>query len=61
MSGAGEKTGGAFSRLFSGLKKSSAKLSDGFSIFTGKKKLDADALSDLEDLLILSDMGAQAA
>ena len=57
MSGAGENT---FSRLFSGLKKSSAKLTEGFSFF-GKKKLDAEALADLEDVLILSDMGAPAA
>ena len=47
--------------LFDGLRKSSAKLADGFtSVFT-KEKLDAAALSELEDALIASDMGAAAA
>lgn len=47
--------------LFDGLRKSSAKLADSFtSVFT-KEKLDADALAELEDALIASDMGAAAA
>lgn len=47
--------------LFDGLRKSSAKLAEGFtSVFT-KDKLDAAGLSDLEDALIRSDMGAPAA
>ncbi len=47
--------------LFQGLRKSSAKLAEGFaSVFT-KEKLDAEALAALEDALIASDMGAPAA
>lgn len=47
--------------LFDGLRKSSAKLAEGFaSVFT-KEKLDAAGLAELEDALIASDMGATAA
>jgi fused signal recognition particle receptor len=47
--------------LFDGLRKSSAKLAESFtSVFT-KEKLDAAELSELEDALIASDMGAPAA
>jgi fused signal recognition particle receptor len=47
--------------LLDGLRKSSAKLGEGFaSVFT-KERLDAAALSALEDALIASDMGAPAA
>jgi fused signal recognition particle receptor len=47
--------------LFEGLRKSSAKLAEGFtSVFT-KEKLDAAGLAELEDALIGSDMGAPAA
>lgn len=53
--------GGWFSRLKSGLAKSSSKLTDGItSIFT-KSKLDDQALEDLEDLLIQSDLGVAMA
>ncbi len=52
---------GWFSRLTSGLSKSSSKLTEGItSIFT-KSKLDDDALQDLEDLLIQSDLGVATA
>lgn len=47
--------------LFDGLKKSSAKLAGGLgSIFT-KSKLDEEVLDELEDLLIMSDMGIETA
>jgi fused signal recognition particle receptor len=47
--------------LLDGLRKSSAKLTESFaSIFT-KEKLDADAIAELEEALIASDMGASAA
>jgi fused signal recognition particle receptor len=47
--------------LFDGLRKSSAKLADGFtSVFT-KEKLDAAGIAELEEALIASDMGASAA
>ena len=52
---------GWFSRLTSGLAKSSSKLTEGItSIFT-KSKLDDEALQDLEDLLIQSDLGVATA
>jgi len=51
----------AFGRLFDGLRKSSSKLVEGVSATFTKKKLDAAALEQLEDLLIASDMGARAA
>jgi fused signal recognition particle receptor len=47
--------------LLDGLRKSSSKLADSFtSVFT-KERLDEAALSELEDALITSDMGAAAA
>lgn len=52
---------GWFSRLKSGLSKSSSKLSDGISGIFTKRKLDDDALQDLEDLLIQSDLGVAMA
>jgi fused signal recognition particle receptor len=52
---------GLFGRLFGGLAKSSSKLTEGLvGVFT-KRKLDAAALEELEELLIRSDMGAAAA
>jgi fused signal recognition particle receptor len=47
--------------LFDGLRKSSSKLAEGFTAIFTKEKLDAAALSELEDALIASDMGAPAA
>lgn len=49
--------GGWLSRLASGLKKSSQKLGD---VLT-KTKLDEDALQDLEDALIMADIGPRTA
>jgi fused signal recognition particle receptor len=48
-----------FQRLTSGLKKTSAKLTEGItSVFT-KRKLDATTLEELEDLLIQADLGVE--
>ena len=47
--------------LFDGLMKSSNKLADGVAAIFTKEKLDQAALSELEDALIGSDMGAPAA
>ena len=45
-------------RLKAGLAKSSAKLGDGIAgIFKGGRKLDADAVGDLGDLLVQADLG----
>jgi fused signal recognition particle receptor len=52
---------GWFERLRAGLSKTSNKLTDGItSVFT-KKKLDAAALEELEDLLIQADLGIDTA
>jgi fused signal recognition particle receptor len=52
---------GWFDRLRSGLSKTSSKLSDGItSVFT-KRKLDAAALEELEDLLLQADLGMETA
>src|SRR5688572_7946168 len=58
---AAAEEGNAFTRLFDGLRKSSSKLTDGVTAVFTKKKLDAAALEELEELLIASDMGARAA
>jgi len=52
---------GFFSRLTSGLSKSSHRLSQGVSSIFTKKKLDDEMLEELEDLLISSDLGLPAA
>ena len=45
------------SRLTAGLSKTSTKLSDGITGIFTKRKLDADTIEDLEDLLIQADLG----
>jgi fused signal recognition particle receptor len=50
---------GFFDKLSGGLSKSSSKLGTGLTGMFGGRKLDDDALEDLEDLLIMSDMGAK--
>lgn len=51
-----------FSRLKSGLAKSSAKLGDGIvGIFKGGRKLDSASIGDLEELLIQADLGPATA
>lgn len=55
------KEGGWFSRLTGGLSKSSSRLGQGIADIFTKKKLDQQALDDLEDLLITSDLGPATA
>lgn len=50
-----------FDRLKAGLTKTSSKLSDGITGVFAKRKLDADTLDELEDLLIQSDLGLETA
>ena len=50
-----------FKRLKNGLKKSSSKLGDGINTIFNKRKIDAETLEELEELLITSDTGYQAA
>ena len=47
-------------KLGLGLKKSSDKISGGLSDIFSKKKLDSASLAELEDLLLISDMGVKA-
>ncbi|MGE0039464.1 MAG: signal recognition particle-docking protein FtsY [Hyphomicrobiaceae bacterium] len=49
------------SRLKSGLSKTSSRLSDGITGLFTKRKLGADTLEDLEDLLIQADLGVETA
>lgn len=46
-----------FSRLKDGLSKSTARLTDGITGIFTKKKLDDEALEELEELLIRADLG----
>jgi fused signal recognition particle receptor len=51
---------GYFKRLKNSLSKSRRNFSDGFEkVLVGKKKIDEDALEELEELLITSDIGVQ--
>lgn len=52
-----EKKVGWFGRLKQGLKKSSTALTEGITGIFTKKRLDAATLEELEDLLIMSDLG----
>jgi fused signal recognition particle receptor len=56
-----EKKRGFFSRLVSSLSKSSSKLGESVTAIFTKRKLDREALDELEDLLIASDLGTAAA
>jgi len=53
----GSKKGGWFSRLTSGLTKSTTKITQGITDLVTKKKLDQDALDELEEVLISADLG----
>lgn len=49
---------GWFQKIKQGLAKTSARLTDGVAgIFTGKRRLDDDALEELEEVLIAADLG----
>ena len=52
---------GFFSRLKSGLTRSSKALGDGISAAFGGGKLSAEQLGELEDVLITADLGVAAA
>jgi fused signal recognition particle receptor len=56
-----EKKQGFFSRLASGLQRTSSKLTESVAAVFTKRKLDNEALDELEDLLIAADLGASAA
>ncbi len=50
---------GFFSKLSSGLAKSSSKMGSSITSMFSKRKLDDEALEDLEDILLTSDMGGK--
>jgi fused signal recognition particle receptor len=52
---------GWFARLTSGLSKTSSKLAEGITGVFTKRKLDAETLGDLEDVLIQADLGVETA
>ncbi|PHR61302.1 MAG: signal recognition particle-docking protein FtsY [Robiginitomaculum sp.] len=51
------KKPGFLQRISAGLRKSTSRMSDNVSAVFNKRKLDAEALEELEDLLIASDLG----
>ena len=55
------KKKGLFGKLFGGLTKSSSKISENIKGVFTKRKLDGEAIQDLEDILIMSDMGVELA
>jgi fused signal recognition particle receptor len=55
------ESGGWFSRLKAGLSRSSARLNDGINTIFNRRRLDDEALFELEELLISSDMGVGVA
>ena len=52
-----EERRGWFARLRAGLQKSSSALTEGINQIFTRRRLDAAALDELEELLIASDMG----
>ena len=61
MSESAEGKQGWFARLKAGLTRSSSKLGDGIGAIFTKRKLDAAALEELEELLITADLGVTTA
>lgn len=55
------KAGGFFSRMTKGLKKSTSRMSENMAALFTKRKLDDDAIEDLQDLLIAADFGLPTA
>jgi fused signal recognition particle receptor len=56
-----DERGSWFSRLREGLSKSSTRLTDGINAIFTRRRLDDEALGELEELLIASDMGVGVA
>ena len=55
------KKAGWFQRLKAGLSRSSAKLGDGIAGIFRRRRLDEEALEELEELLITADLGVALA
>src|SRR6056297_1618535 len=57
-----QKRGGFFSRLRQGLSRSTERLTSSItSVFSTKRRLDEEALEELEDVLITADLGPSTA
>ena len=56
-----EAEGGWFARLRQGLGRSSTKLAGGIGDLFGRRRLDDEAVEELEDLLITADLGVTTA
>ncbi len=56
-----EEKKGWFSRLKSGLTKTSSRISDGITGIFTRQKLDATTLEDFEDVLLQADLGVETA
>lgn len=54
-----QKKASWFQRLKDGLTKTSSRISDGITAVFAKRRLDAESLQDLEDLLIQADLGVE--
>jgi fused signal recognition particle receptor len=52
-----EERRGWFNRLRAGMARSSARLTEGINTIFNRRRLDDEALDELEELLIASDMG----
>ncbi|MBR1945588.1 MAG: signal recognition particle receptor subunit alpha, partial [Alphaproteobacteria bacterium] len=52
---------GWFERIKQGLSRTAAPLVSGIENLLTKKKLDKDTLTDIEDLLIMADVGTKTA
>jgi fused signal recognition particle receptor len=50
-----------FKKLKTGLSKSASKVENVFASVTGKKTIDQEVLNDIEDQLILADLGVEVA
>jgi fused signal recognition particle receptor len=50
-----------FNKLKTGLSKSASKVENAFASVTGKKNVDQEILNDIEDQLILADLGVEVA
>ncbi|MGX1100994.1 signal recognition particle-docking protein FtsY [Amorphus sp. MBR-141] len=61
LTAAPETRQGFFRRLISGLDRTSSSLTEGVTGLFTKRKLDAETLQDLEDVLIQADLGVETA
>ncbi|RMD89747.1 MAG: signal recognition particle-docking protein FtsY [Alphaproteobacteria bacterium] len=61
MAADGDKPRGWLARLKAGLARSSSKISDGVGAIFAKRKLDAESVEALEELLIAADLGVETA